>query len=144
MSDKKINIAAQKAFGQAVNTGDLDAFDGLVSDACVDHDPAPGQVDGPGGFKALFAAMRAAFPDLRLDVETMVADSDRVAFAYTLAGSQQGPFRGHPATGKPVKVRGVQISRFAGGRLVERWGSSDELGIMAQLGLLGRPEPAQE
>lgn len=144
MSAKKINIAAQRAFGEAVSTGDLDAFDDLVSDACVDHDPAPGQVDGPGGFKALFGAMRAAFPDLRLDVEIMMADSERVASAYTLTGRHQGPFLGHAATGRPVAVRGVQIGRFAGGKLVERWGGADELGIMAQLGLLVGPGPARE
>lgn len=66
--------------------------------------------------------MRAAFPDLRLDVENMMADSERVAAsAYTLTGRHQGPFLGHAATGRPVAVRGVQISRFAGGKLVERW-----------------------
>jgi len=32
-------------------------------------------------------------------------------------------------------VRGVQIGRFEGGKIVERWGSSDELGILKQLGV---------
>lgn len=58
-----------------------------------------------------------------------------MAFAYTMSGTHQGPFQGHDATGKPVKVRGLQISRFADGKMVERWGSSDELGILSQLGL---------
>lgn len=136
MFDKKSNTAAQEAFGAAVNAGDFDAFDGLVAPASVDHDPAPGQVAGPAGFKAFFAGMRTAFPDLHVEVETLVADNDQVAFAYTLTGTHQGPFQGHDATGKPIKVRGVQISRFADGKMVERWGSSDELGIMTQLGLL--------
>jgi predicted ester cyclase len=29
----------------------------------------------------------------------------------------------------------MQISRFADGKMVERWGSSDELGMLRQLGL---------
>ncbi len=70
------------------------------------------------------------------DVETLVADGDQVAFAYTLTGTHSGPFQGHDATGKSVKVRGVQISKFADGKMSERWGSSDELGIMTQLGLI--------
>ena len=60
---------------------------------------------------------------------------DNVAFAYTLTGTHDGPFQGHDATGRKIEVRGMQISRFADGLLVERWGSSDELGIMSQLGL---------
>ena len=135
MFDKKSNIAAQQAFGEAVNSGNLDAFDDLVAPDCVDHDPAPGQVAGPDGFKAFFTDMRTAFPDLHVDVETLVADDDQVAFAYTLTGTHQGPFQGHDATAKSIAVRGVQISKFADGKMTERWGSSDEVGIMTQLGL---------
>jgi predicted ester cyclase len=42
---------------------------------------------------------------------------------------------GHQATGKSVSIHGLQISRFADGKLVERWGSSDQLGMLTQLGL---------
>ena len=136
MFESRTNVAAQQAFGEAVNTGDLAALDDLVSPTCVDHDPAPGQAAGAAGFQAMFGDMRTAFPDLAVAVETLVADGDKVAFAYTLTGTQQGPFQGHAPTGKPVSVRGVQISRFEDGKLVERWGSSDELGIMKQLGLV--------
>lgn len=135
MFDKKINIAAQEAFGEAINTGHVEAFDDLVDPNSVDHDPTPDQQPGPGGYKRLFTEMRTAFPDLHVDVETLVADDDQVAFAYTLTGTHQGPFQGHEATGKSVEVRGMQISRFAEGKLTERWGSTDEVGILAQLGL---------
>lgn len=135
MSDKTTNIAAQEAFGQAANTGNFDAFDDLVATDVVDHDPAPGQAAGPDGYKAFFGDLRTAFPDMKIEVETLVADDDRVAFAYTLTGTNDGPFQGHDATGRSISVRGLQISRFSNGKMVERWGSSDELGIITQLGL---------
>ena len=135
MFDKKTTIAAQQAFGEAVNSGNLDAFDDLVATDSVDHDPAPGQVTGPDGFKAFFTEMRTAFPDLHVEVETLVADDDQVAFAYTLTGTHQGPFQGHHATSKSIAVRGMQISKFVDGKMTERWGSSDESGIKTQLGL---------
>ncbi len=40
---------------------------------------------------------------------------------------------GVPATGRQVSARGMQIGRFENGKLVERWGSSDELSILKQL-----------
>ena len=46
MFDKKTNVAAQEAFGAAVNSGSLDALDDLVAADSVDHDPAPGQAPG--------------------------------------------------------------------------------------------------
>ena len=136
MFDKKTNVAAQEAFGEAVNSGNLEAFDDLIAPDSIDHDPAPGQAPGPDGFKGFFTEMRTAFPDLHVDVETLVADDDQVAFAYTLTGTHTGPFQGHDATGKSIKVRGVQISKFIDGKMTERWGSSDEVGILTQLGLL--------
>lgn len=135
MFDKKTNIASQEAFGEAVNTGTL-AFDDLVAADVVDHDPAPGQGPGPHGYRDMFTELRAAFPDLHVEVEHLTAADDDVAFAYTITGTHQGDFQGHPATGKPIKVRGMQIGRFADGKLAERWGSSDQLGIMTQLGLV--------
>ena len=34
-----------------------------------------------------------------------------------------------------MKIRGLQISKFKDGKMVERWGSSDELGLLTQLGV---------
>ena len=65
----------------------------------------------------------------------MVADEENIAIAYTLSGTPQGDFNGIAATGKRIEVRGVQIGRFEDGKIVERWGSSDELGILKQLGV---------
>jgi steroid delta-isomerase-like uncharacterized protein len=128
------NIKTQTIFGEAINTGNLDKMYQLVSTDAVDHDPAPGQVPGPEGYIAFFTMMRTAFPDLKIDVEHMVADEDCISFAYTLTGTHQGDFMDIPPTNKAVKARGMQISRFEDGKMVERWGSSDELGILKQLG----------
>jgi steroid delta-isomerase-like uncharacterized protein len=133
---RESNIEAQQRFGEAVNTGRLDLLDALVAPDAVDNDPAPGQGAGAQGYKDFFGEMRTAFPDLHIEVEQLVADDSNVSFAYTLTGTHQGELMGHAATGRTVSVRGMQIGRFEDGLLVERWGSSDQLGMMQQLGLL--------
>ena len=132
---QEANIAAQQKFGDAVNGGALDLLDDLVAEDAVDNDPAPGQGPGPAGYKAFCGEMIAAFPDLHIEVERLVANDTDVAFAYTLTGTHQGPFMGHSASGKKFSVRGAQISRFENWILVERWGSSDQQGMLEQLGL---------
>ena len=127
-------IAATKRFGEIVNTGALDAFPEVVAEGCVDNDPSTEQGSGPEGLKTFFIGMRAAFPDMKVEPETMVSEGDKVAFAYTLTGTHQGDFLGVPATGKPIEIRGMQIGRFEDGKMVERWGSSDELGVLKQIG----------
>ncbi|WP_377269387.1 ester cyclase [Peterkaempfera sp. SMS 1(5)a] len=129
------NLAVQERFGAAVNTGRLEDLDGLVAPDCLDHDPAPGQGPGAQGYRDMFAQMREAFPDLHVEVEHVTATADDVAIAYTLTGTHNGPLMGHGPTGRRISVRGVQIARFSDGLMVERWGSSDQLGMLAQLGL---------
>lgn len=131
---KEQNGAALTQFAEAVNTGNYDLFDKVVAPDCVDHDPGPGQVPGPKGYRALFTEMRAAFPDMKAELATMVADDDSIAFAYTFTGTHNGPLMGIAATGKKVKFRGLQISKFRDGKMVERWGSSDQLGMLQQIG----------
>jgi predicted ester cyclase len=73
---------------------------------------------------------------LHVEVEHLLATDDELAFAYVISGTHLGPLMGRPATGKKVSYRGMQISRFdSDGKLVERWGSSDEFGMLRQLGL---------
>lgn len=131
---QKDNIAAQERLGEAIIAGDLDVLDEVFAAEVVDHDPAPDQGPGPQGFKDFFSALRTAFPDLEVEVEKLVADDDHVAIAYTLSGTHEGDFNGVDPTGKKVTARGMQIGRFEDGRIVERWGSTDELGILQQLG----------
>jgi steroid delta-isomerase-like uncharacterized protein len=132
---RESNIAAQERFGAAVNSGEFQVFNDVVAPGAVDHDPAPGQAPGPEGFRQFFTELRIAFPDLHINVEYMVADADNVAIAYTATGTHQGALMGFAPTGKHMQIRGVQIGKFAEGKLIERWGSSDQLGMLQQLGL---------
>jgi steroid delta-isomerase-like uncharacterized protein len=131
---KQANIAAQTKFGEAINSGNLEIMNDLVAPDAIENDPAPGQAKGAQGYIDFFTKLRAAFPDMKIAVETLVADEDNVAFAYTLTGTHNGDFNGIPATGKKIKARGMQISKFKDGQMVERWGSSDEIGILKQIG----------
>jgi steroid delta-isomerase-like uncharacterized protein len=133
---KEANLAILGKFAEAVNTGKFELFQEAVSAENVDHDPADGQVQGPEGYRTFFSGLRNAFSDLSVTLDTMVADDDSIAFAYTLTGTQDRPLDGLAPTGRKVKIRGLQISKFKGGKMVERWGSSDQLGLLQQLGAI--------
>lgn len=133
MMNRQRNIETLKRLGEAVNSGKLQELEQLVTPGVVEHDPVPGQESTPQGYVWFFERFRASFPDLKLDVDQMVADEDKVAIAYTIEGTHKGEFQGVPATGKRIKARGLEICRFEDGKMAERWGSSDVLGIMQQL-----------
>jgi steroid delta-isomerase-like uncharacterized protein len=131
-------ILIRRLVEEVVNRGNTDLLTELVAADHVGHDPL-GDHYGPEGVRIGVAELRSAFPDLRLSIEDIIADGDRVARRFTLRGTHGGPFMGLPATGRTVMASGIAIDRVAGGRLVESWLSLDVLGLLRQLGALPVP-----
>jgi predicted ester cyclase len=91
------------------------------------------------GYRQFAEAFYAAFPDLSHTVEEQVAEGDLVVSRFTVRGTHRGEFQGIPPTGKQFEVTAVAIDRIAGGKIVERWGQLDALGLMQQLGVIPGP-----
>ena len=137
--NKTVARRAYDAFNQGLRTGNLAALDEVIAANMVDHNPAPGQGPGLEGAKQVFTQFFAAFPDLQFTVEDMIAEGDKVASRITARGTHKGDFQGIPATGKQVMQTGIDILRIAGGKVVERWGQFDDLGMLQQLGVVPPP-----
>ncbi len=124
----------RRLFEEVINPGDLERADELIRADFVEHGPTPGQAPGLEGFKQVNTMLRAAFPDLRLTVEEMVAEGDRVSVRFTARGTHRGEFWGVPPTANRVAWEVISIVRVAGGKIAERWSQSDALGLKQQLG----------
>jgi steroid delta-isomerase-like uncharacterized protein len=128
------NLATLGRLAEAVSSGNLAVLDEVFAPNVVDHDPAPDQEPGPDGYKRFFSGLRAAFPDLTVTVDRLVQTETDIAIAYTIHGAHRGEFAGTVPAGRPITARGMQIARFEDGKIVERWSSSDELGMLLKLG----------
>jgi steroid delta-isomerase-like uncharacterized protein len=128
------------AFISALFTrGDLGAVDDYLGEEFVNHDPPLGVPADREGMRAAAAMFRAAFPDWHSDVGFLVAETDLVVELFTASGTQSGELFGSPASGREVSLPGINIWRLRQGRIVERWGRLDELGLLRQLGLAPAP-----
>ena len=134
------NKALMRRFYEEISKGNLAALDELVAVDLVDHTPfVPGQAQGRQGTLELFTMIRAAFPDLRVTVEDIVTEGDKVVARGTFSGTHKGEFMGIAPTGKQITVGIIEILRIAGGRMVEHWNVVDSLGMMQQLGVVPPP-----
>lgn len=88
---------------------------------------------------AVIRGYRAAFPDVHIEVDDLVAGSGEVAVRWTLTGTDTGGFRGHEPTGRRVSGWGVEFFRFRDNRIVTNWVGADWLGVLVQLGLTTDP-----
>jgi steroid delta-isomerase-like uncharacterized protein len=109
----------------------------------VVHTPSTNAaIRGRDGVKQYFDSIYEAFPDICFQIEDQIGEGDRVVTRWVAHGTHQGAFLGVPATGREVRLSGIDIDCIAGGKVVECWTNVDELGLMQQLGAVPTPEPA--
>ena len=126
-----------------INAGDLDGFGRLLADDFVEHEELPGLPPTKAGVLQYFQMLVGAFPDLRLDVEDVIASGDKAVARVRVTGTHQGEFMGLPATGKSVAVNLIDITGFGDDGLArEHWGIVDQLALMQQLGVIPVGPPA--
>jgi predicted ester cyclase len=76
----------------------------------------------------------ASFAHMNCTAEDIIAEGDKVAIRWSWRGIHKGEYMGIAPTGKQVTMTGISILRIVGGKIVEEWGESDNLGFMEQLG----------
>jgi steroid delta-isomerase-like uncharacterized protein len=122
-------------------SGDLNTVDQVIAPNWVNHDPSLPPLQGYEGFRQLTMAFRSAFPDMRIEIEDILAEGDKVAARLRLRGTNSGSFQGMPPTGKVVDATGTGIFRVVDGRVTDNWVNFDMLGLLQQLGIV--PAPGQ-
>ena len=132
----------RRAVDEVWNRGDYSRMDEYVAGDIVIHatDPA-NEIHGYEGIKQFYSMLHTAFPDIHFTIEDQFAEGDRVVTRWSSQATHQGDFQGIPATGKNVRVSGIDIDRFVAGKVVECWPAVDELGLLQQLDVVPRPEP---
>ncbi len=135
---------ARRLIEEGFNRGELDVADALVAPDMVEHqDFGPDHASGPEGVKAVIASLRRAFPDFHLAIDDLAVRGDTVWLRMTGTGTNEGPFMGHPPTGRPMQTAVFDALRVQDGRIVEHWGVPDRLGVLFQLGLASPPGRAR-
>ncbi len=134
---EQANIAQMKKFyTEVVNKGNYELMDQLCAPDFIEHEELPVVEQNLAGVKQFFRMYRAAFPDLKFEIEQMFAKDDKVVTYITITGTHKGEFMGNPASGKKISLKGIDIVRFVDGKATEHWGVTDTMTMMHQIGAI--------
>ena len=119
MATAENNKAVQRRIiDEVINQKNLDLADELFSEEHELHPKAPGVGRGPEGMKRAFAGLHEEFPDVQVEIESMVAEGDIVAVRLTFSGT-------HAPTGERATWPEMVFARFSEGKAVESWEVTD-------------------
>jgi predicted ester cyclase len=120
--------------------GDPGAVDDYLAEDFVNNDPPFGASADREGMRAAGAMFRSVFPDWHSDLDMLIAEGDLVVERFTASGHHSGSeIMGVAPSGETVTLPGINIFRLRDGRIVERWGRLDDLGLLRQLGVVDQP-----
>ena len=133
MSSEENKAAEERLVAEVWNRHNPQAVDEFVAPDVVMNNSVLALGNGREGYKRALEMVFAAFPDVQLTIEDLIAEGDLVAERWTMRGTQQGEFMGMPATNNQLTLTGIDIYRYSGGKRVEAWGHADVAGMMKQL-----------
>jgi steroid delta-isomerase-like uncharacterized protein len=118
-------------FEEIISNGRLELADEIFAD---DFRWPQFDLHGPDGVRAWVRAFRTAFPDVDDRVQEQICEGDVVVTRVRVVGTQLGPFRGLPPSGRRADFTAIGIDRFDGDKVIERSAFFDLADLMRQLG----------
>ncbi|WP_170403990.1 ester cyclase [Ruegeria arenilitoris] len=127
MAQQTDNSAAKDLSRQAVEMWAAESTidESIFAEGYQNHQ-APLATGGTGSvdlatWASIVADNHKAFPDLKVEIFSQIAEGDRVSTHWRFYGTQKGSYLGVPASDRPVNWTGVQIDRIADGKIAESW-----------------------
>ena len=125
-----------RQFNEVVNNNNLDALDEIVAANFVRHSQATPEVKVRSleEFKQFARVSSESIPDMKGNIEIMVAEGDFVAVYATFTGTQTGQMGPFPAYNKKMESKTMAIFRLENKKIAELWIEWDNLAMLSQLG----------
>ncbi len=138
---EKENLQLAEQMIAAVNARDLGRYSQRIDDSYTgESEMIPDGVRGPEGARRALNMILTAFPDLRIDVEQMLASGDYVIVRARLTGTQKGTYAGIAPTNKSVSWRACNVVELRNGKAIRGRVYADNLSLLQQIGAISIPK----
>ena len=131
MSTEANKAVVRRYLEEFVSKGDTSLAAELFAPDYINHTAGSGINSGRDGMARSIAALKTAFPDWRVAIESMVAEGDQVVDRFRISATHTGSVNGIPPTGTRIDALGIHMWRVADGKLLEGWYLTDALPAVA-------------
>lgn len=137
------NIEALQQASLRFKARDLEGHLKLYSNSVLHHGFSSRLRPGVPGLKDHYTAMLKGFPDMRVEIDDIVADGEKVMHRFMFFGTHKGEFQGIAPTGKLVRAAGVHIHLFKDGVAIEAWQILDTYAFLSEIGAVSKLRDAK-
>ncbi|MGD2041056.1 MAG: ester cyclase [Anaerolineae bacterium] len=123
----------RRVYAEVWTQADFSNVGDLIGPQMVYHIRGHSIEMGPADLVEIVSRWKSAFPDIRFEVEALIAEGDIVAARILYTGTHRGEWKRIPPTGKQITVREMMFFRFEDERIVEAWEVTDEFSQREQL-----------
>lgn len=119
---------------EVIERGNPEVAKSIFADGFINHSAPPGAPNGPEGMLNTFNnVLRPALKNIRVEIQSQVAEGDLVTTRKVIKGRHEGTLMGVEATGKNIEIHVIDMVRIKNSQYAEHWGINDLPAVLASL-----------
>lgn len=131
------NMKLAREIFDAWNSHDPERYVKLLDEKYVlESDTLPQTLTGRDAARQFFLVYVNAFPDLRFEIDQMLAVDEYVVTRWTARGTHRGELMGLAPTNRSAVTRGCSVGEYRSGRPIQDRLYWDSGNLLRQLGVL--------
>jgi predicted ester cyclase len=132
VDDNKVIV---KRLLDGFNARDWDDVTELFAADYINHDPpSPDAAPDRDGQLAAMQGLIATFADAQAEATHVIAEGELIVVRDKVRGRHVGEFAGIAPTGRDIEAQFIHVYRIVDGKIAERWGVFDAMGVAGLLG----------
>ena len=136
VSIEENKTVVRRVIAESINANRPDLLGHFVAEDVRVHPGTPGTAPDTAGLtdvQTASTAIHAAFSDLRVTLDELFGEGELIAARWTATGTHAQEWAGVPASDRLVRWSGIDIYRFAEGKIAEWWRNDDSMWLFTQL-----------
>ncbi len=134
MSTVQNKFLVEKYNKEVIEKGNMEVLKEIAAFNFINHSAPEGMPSGLDGMEYFFTnILHAAFSDIEVRIEDMIADEHKVATRKVISGIHAGKLMDIDPTGKKVTINVIDILNIEDGKITAHWGQNNFTEVLQSL-----------